>query len=471
MQSVKCVLAIAAAVIAVSPGCRVDQAKEVALYRQVVQLNPATTRPTTQPASPLTLREALLLANQQNERFSIEGENYLQAIINRKRAVALFLPTANLAGTYALGENVGANSGSSNHVADLSAIGNINIFNGFRDVAQMKVADLTIEERRWVLLDVQESLLADVIRAYYQVLRNEQLVVVLQHTLQLQDARVRDMRGRQNAGMARPLDVAQSEAQASSTRVTLINARNGAANARTALAFLTNEPLGGVPLTDDDPLPTQVGGRDSLRQAAMAGRQDLQASIKATQAARQNVEVAVGQYYPSLSLNLRGFLYRESSPSDRVWESLLVANMPLFSAGRIEADVRQAWSQFRQAALFESLLRRQIIRDVDTAYENVQDAEERLAELDVQVTAARQAVQQAEGSYNAGLATNLERLTAQDQLLSASLQWTSELYNRRVNYADVLRSTGGLRQRIEQGVQTANPATAPTTMPLVTLTK
>ena len=37
---------------------------------------------------------------------------------------------------------------------------------------------------------------------------------------------------------------------------------------------------------------------------------------------------------------------------------------PIFSAGIIEADVRNAWSRLRQAALYESYLRRQVLRDV-----------------------------------------------------------------------------------------------------------
>lgn len=457
-------ITLAAAVIGVAAGCRVDQQKEVARYRQEIDFPQATTRPAENARQTLNLAQALMLANQQNEKLAGQGENYLQAIINRKRSVALFLPTADLSGTYALGEAVGTNSGYRANTTDIAAIGQINLFNGFRDIAKLKVADLTIAQQKWVLLDVQESLLADVVRTYYTVLQNEQQVVVLENTLRLQEERVSDIEQRQKAGIARPLDVAQTQAQASTTRVTLINARNAVNTSRAALAFLINAPLENVTLAEVDPLAPVHHPLEELRKNALAARKDLQGAIQARDAARQNVEVAVGQYYPSASLSLKGFLYRESAPTDRDWESLLQVNLPLFRAGLIEADVRQAWSQFRQAALFEALLRRQIRQDVDVASENLASSDKRLAELQVQLAAAQQAVQQAEGSYNVGLATNIERLTAQDQLLNARLQLASETYQRRVYYADLLRASGGLRDYAIQAVA-ATTRPAPTTLP------
>lgn len=444
-------------------GCKVNQEAEVRTYRKVVDL------PTNHPADiavrQMTLRQALQLANQQNERLSIEGENYLQAIINRQRAVATFLPTLNLAGTYGLEENVGA--GQQNHALDVAAVGNINLFNGFSDQARLRVADLTIQQRDYLLLAAQESLLTDVVIAYYAVLRNGQLVKVLENTAELQQQRVNDMYARRDAGVARPLDVAQSEAQASATRVTLIDARNAEANARSALTLLTGVDMSIAVLAEVDPLAALGNDAPEIAQGALSQRQDLLAAEKARDAARQGVEVAVGQYYPSVSLEASAFLHRETVPSDRDWQSLLLVNLPIFSAGKIEADVRQAWSQFRQAALFESLLRRQILADVQVARENLDDSKKRLTELTVQVTAARQAVEQAEQSYNAGLATNLERLAAQDQLLNASTGYTSEYYNQRVAYAQLLHAAGELRSRIATGLSatTAPATTLPATDP------
>src|SRR5687767_4686931 len=115
-----------------------------------------------QPAPPadLSLRDALLLANQRNENLSREGEAYLRTIIGLRRAVANFLPTVNLAPSYVVREDTGGGGGgdddddddddddggatdggaaagrgsAQNDFLDVPVDLNINLFNGFREI-------------------------------------------------------------------------------------------------------------------------------------------------------------------------------------------------------------------------------------------------------------------------------------------------------------------------------------------------
>jgi len=125
--------------------------------------------------------------------------------------------------------------------------------------------------------------------------------------------------------------------------------------------------------------------------------------------------------------------------------------------------VRTAWSLFRQASLSESLTRRQVSQDVNIAHEDLLASARRLDESHTQLTAAEQAFNQADKSNAIGLATNLERLIAQDQLLTAQLQYVSEQFTRKVSYLNLLRATGSLRTALEQF---ANATTQPTTRPV-----
>jgi outer membrane protein, multidrug efflux system len=271
---------------------------------------------------------------------------------------------------------------------------------------------------------------------------------VIQSSLAVQEERVRDVEARQQAGLARPLDVSQTLAQAASTRVSLVSARGDVNNGRTTLATLigvdkVDGPLseaGGEELSRNVPL-APLG---SYEQHALESREDVLAARAAVGAARQRVHEAVNQYYPSVTLNLTGFLYREDFADASKWTAVLNANIPIFTAGEIEADVRRAWSELRQAALFESLTRREALQGVRLAYENVAASRERLNGLATQVEAAQAALEQAEGSYRVGLATNLERLTAQSALLSAELQLASERFDQALLLMDLTRFTGRL---------------------------
>ncbi|HEV2296683.1 MAG TPA: TolC family protein [Tepidisphaeraceae bacterium] len=460
-------------------GCAVDQEKEVATYRRVIDIPATQPAQDFQPGEPVTVRRAMLLANALNEQLSIEGEDYLQALIDRRRAVAAFLPTVGLSPRYTIRDRTSGGGGADNdndlgtgggssqrETFDVPVTGAINVFNGFSDLARLRSSRLTIEQRRALLLDVQEQLLLDVARVFYQVLRSEESVRVLENSLAVQDARLRDVRGRREAGVVRPLDVAQIEAQASQTRVSLIAARADVVNGRATLAFITNAAVATSPLVEAFEVPPIALPASALRAIAEERRRDLAAAVAAARAARQEVEVAWGQYYPSVALDLSVFLYRESSPQSRDWDALIRANLPIFSAGLIHADVRTAWSLFRQAVLNESLTRRQVAKDVAIAHEDLLSSGRRLDESRTQLAAAEQAFVQADRSNAIGLATNLERLIAQDQLLAAQLQYVSEQFARKVSYLNLLRATGSLRSALEEMATTTRPATQPAALPL-----
>jgi len=461
-------------------GCHLDQQKEVARYRKILDEDGPPIDFT--PGAPLSLEQALALANQHNERLALRGEDYLQALIAKDRAFSNFLPTISLAPTYFQQDEVNASEqgggaggsvvASINHRLDVPITGSINVFHGFSDVANYRSAGRTIEQRRALLLDAQAVILLDVARTYYQVLRSERSVEVLKNSLNLQDERVRDFQARRRAGVVRPLDVAQTEAQASATRVSLIDARNDVVNGRTTLAYLVGAPVASSALIDQaDPTPS-LASLESLQTEADLRRQDLAAARAATQAAKYDVEVAIGHYFPSVSFNVNYFLHRETLPDQSRWNEILSANLPIFSAGVLEADLRLAWSLLRQAKLGESLTERQVLQDVRIAYENVRASQERYRELQVQLKAGEEALLQAEQSYKAGLGTNLERLVAQDRLLSTQLQITSERYDQKVFYLALLRAIGALSIRLPgepaptTQPSTTFPSTQPTTRPI-----
>ena len=64
--------------------------KEIATYRKVIDGNKAPTV-TIAPDKVLTLTDALQLAVENEERLSIQGENYLQALTAKDQAFAAFL--------------------------------------------------------------------------------------------------------------------------------------------------------------------------------------------------------------------------------------------------------------------------------------------------------------------------------------------------------------------------------------------
>ncbi|HEY7118777.1 MAG TPA: TolC family protein [Tepidisphaeraceae bacterium] len=473
--------ALAIGVLLSVAGC-VDQQHEVQQYRRILDADVAQATPPLMPGDELSLVRALLLANQDNESLAIRGEDYVQALNDKARAFANFLPTITLAPSYTIVDNSEAattNAGQGRPVGTSGGFkevgktlrrfeapvnGAANLFRGFRDLASLEAADWTIEQKRQLLLDAQSTLLLQVAQTYYNVLRSEANVEVLRESLKAQQERVRDAKGRLDAGTGKPLDLAQAEAQSASTRVTLVQAQGDVANARTLLAFLIGTREVSGPLREDYDVPADVGTVQDLLWRAWTGREDYKAAQAAVETAVANVRNAVGEYYPSISLNITGYLYREDFTDASKWNSLLAVNLPIFSAGVIEADVRTAWSVLRQDAMRQSLLRRQVEDEVRERYQNFLTSTDKLTELGAQIRAAAEAYRQARAGYAAGTAIFLDVLSAQDVLLNSQLELTTETFNRKVIYLDLLRTTGRLKLGNVQRAAT-RPTTRPAAMP------
>ena len=434
-------LAMAAALVSGLGGC-IDEKKEVEKYRQV--LGGPTTMPATTPAV-LTLQDAMRMANARNEQLALSGEDYLQALIDRDRAVCTFLPTISLQPSYYHMETVALPSVAAEffplHAFDVPVNGQMNVFNGFRDVSGLKQAAANIDQRKALLKDLQSTLLVEVSQVYYQVLRSEKVADVLSNSVKVQEDRVHDLGNQFDAGVARKVDLQQALAQAAATRVSLVNAKSNVVRGRATLAFLVGATEVVCPLADRFEVPS-VRPLESLQKEASTRRQDLVAAIAGIGAAKQGLQQAIGQYYPSVSVNVNEFLHRETFPSDSQWIYMFSANVPIFTGGRIHADVRAALSRLRQAKLGESMVRRQIVETVRIAHENLVSARQALVELRTELAAAQEGYNQASNSFKAGTGTNLETLIAQDQLLRAQVQLASQEFEYKVAYLTLIRVVG-----------------------------
>jgi outer membrane protein len=451
-------------------GCAVDQKKEVAAARQWIDGGkPADVQIT--PGAVVTLTDAIKLANQNEEKLSLQGESYLQALISKDRAFANFQPTASVSPSDSLSSNSSAVFGSTSHRISSPIGATMNLFNGFRDEHNLKAADLTIEQQKQLVLDLQQTVILEVIQAYYQVLTSEQSVDVLTNSLQVQQARVDNIQAQVRAQVLTTLSVAQAQAQESQTKVSLNQARADVRNGRATLAFLLDAPIEDSPLRDDYQPPTDDPPLSVWEAQAEAGRQDLLAANAAVAASREAVEIAFGQYYPTLTTSLNYQLYTDPAGGAGFWNGLLSLNFPLFTGGLINANVRTAWSQYRQSALTQAQLRRSIDETVEQAHTNLVLAHSQLAELQIEVKAARDALYLADQLRKAGKGILLDVLTAQDTLLTTQLQLTTEEFNQKTAYLNMLRAVGRLNltaaqsttRPMEQGLRelATQPATSP----------
>jgi outer membrane protein TolC len=420
-------------------GC-VDQKQEVALYQKQLDALPGSAAPAPDD-SPLSLQQAMRLAEKNDESLGLSGETYVQALIAEQKTFSTLLPSISLGPSYAGGpQNAPFNKNS--YSVPLNA--NYTAFS-LQDMSLVSQNAATAEEDRWLLLDEQQTILQDVAAAYYAVLQDERSVAVDQSSLAEQDERVRQAREESKLGNGTLLDIAQSESDASATRVLLIQAEASVTTSRAALGFLLGIPTETRPLTDEFHPSHDIDRTvDQWLADADAHRQDLIAQAAAVDAARQGVRAAIAEYFPTVTLNLAYILRQQSPPFSLPWTSALNLNLPIFTGGSNEADVRNAFSLLRAAILTQSQTRKQVEEDIRNGYANLLSSRDQINELRVELSASRDALIQSQAQYSVGTATNLDVLTAQDSLLSSQLQLATQVYQRKIAFLNLLRVAGHL---------------------------
>jgi outer membrane protein TolC len=489
-------------------GC-VDQQQEVNNYKKVLQRDKLPqVRVDYTHGEELSLEAALLLANSGSEQLSVQGETYLQSLIQRDRAYSAFMPTISLAPTFSwqnrrgagaaistgatgVVSGTGSGTGSTGTGAGGTGTGttgtgsgstlttggstqgyttfnvpvaaHANLFNGFRDVSTLQANQFNVLNQRYTLLNLQATVLLETAQTYYNVMLAERSVEVLTNSARYQDALVADQNARYRAGIAQPLDVAQSQAQAAATHVQLITAQDSVQTNRAMLAFMTNANVQAAALVDRLEVPNPVLSLEQAVAVAQEQRLDILAAAELVRVEQQNLQAAIGEYYPSISLDLNYYLHRQSFPTNLEWAGIITATVPIFSAGEIRADVRNAMSQLRTALYNEWQLIREVRENAQVDWYNLQASRRRIAELIIEVNASQEALRQARERYNVGLAINLDVLNATTQLLTAQLNLAQEEFNYKVFYLDLLRDLGRLPLPSNLKSMSSAAASRPTT--------
>jgi outer membrane protein TolC len=95
-------------------------------------------------------------------------------------------------------------------------------------------------------------------------------------------------------------------------------------------------------------------------------------------------------------------------------------DVPLYTGGRIQADKDKATLEEQRVAEERRELESRIVREVKSALDELEAAKRAVTVADLGLDLANDEVGQAERRFTAGVTTNIEVITAQDELARAS---------------------------------------------------
>jgi outer membrane protein TolC len=125
-----------------------------------------------------------------------------------------------------------------------------------------------------------------------------------------------------------------------------------------------------------------------------------------------------------------------------VHEYAATLSIPLFTGGRIKAEIAKSDLALKTLAQQQQDLRDRIALEVKTASAQLDSARHEVEVANSGIALAKEEVTQARDRFQAGVANNIEVITAQDELSRSSDNQIDALYRFNQARADLAHATG-----------------------------
>ncbi|HEX6037238.1 TolC family protein [Longimicrobium sp.] len=410
--------------------------------------------PETQPARAVTLRQAVQMAHESNPSVVSATGAITTAQAAERSARGAYLPSlsvnagTSLAGTSTIGTPAAGTAlgGTSDaYSAGLSA--SWDVYTGGRRGAERDAAQAETRASQADLTAQRASVSLDVERAFYEVLRTEDLAAVAQSRIQRAEEGVTAAQQRLQLGSATRSDLLRAQLELNTARGDLLQARTERDAAQLALGRLVGA---------DDAVTAARGDESRVDAVSDAEASALLASIQseapaviaaraATESASAGVDAARSQYLPSVSVST-GYNWQNSDPvfdqSRTNWSVGIGVSYPIFNGYQREESVVRARAQqtTSQAQLADAV--RGVRTDAARALGQLRLAQERIALAEQALTTAQEDLRVQRERYRLGSTTILELLTSQEALVQAETDVVTSRYDYQVARAELQALAG-----------------------------
>ena len=284
-----------------------------------------------------------------------------------------------------------------------------------------------------------------VVSQYLASLRNAAEVKTVQSRVDLAKSLFELATDQQKAGVGIRIDTLRANVEFQNEQQRLVSAQTDFKTSVNGLVRLLNlDPHQTLELTDQGAFfeSPSVSGDSSIEQAWQA-RPELIA-LKARRAAQETqISASRAQRLPRLSIN--GSWAEEGlTPSTviPVYAYGATLNVPLYTGGRIHAETAEAEIELKKLDQQEHDLRNRIALEVKNALAQLEAARTEIDAANQGVQLAQEEVTQARDRFRAGVANNIEVITAQDELARANDNQIDALYKYNQARADLAHATG-----------------------------
>src|SRR5208337_2681569 len=272
-------------------------------------------------------------------------------------------------------------------------------------------------------LSTREQVILLVVSQYIGTLRAVASVEASKSRVDLAQALYDQAADLQKEGVGTGIDTLRANVELQNEKQRLIEAENDREASLYGLSKLLNlDPRQKVELADslsffETPQPEVEASID----AALADRQEWKALLAQEKVVQYEKQASQFSRLPSLRFD--GYwtdLGTSTNNAIPMYQYQGGVNFPLFTSGRIHAEIAKANLEVQKLEQQKADLRNQIALDVKTSLLNLDSARTEVQVANLGVELAREEVSQARDRFRAGVANNIEVISAQDTLARAN---------------------------------------------------
>lgn len=403
----------------------------------------------SQGQKPLTLRECIDYALQNNIQVKSMEVNVKSGEASLEQAKAGVLPTLN-AGAGEDFSHKTNNQGSTTRsfTGNYSLRSEVTLFNGYRLKNSIEQQKVEVNSSKLGVEESKNSIELSVTTAYLQVLYARESVLNAENTLKASEAEMNRAKILYESGYIAESNYAQVQAQYSSDAYLLVTARNNLSqqllNLKQLLELDINEDLQiYFPELKDEDVSRALPDKLTVYQTALSFMPEIQAGKLAMNSAELGIKIAKAGLFPSLSMSASLSTGYDNAVSngfatqlgDNFYQNAgLTLSIPIFNQKQVKTSVSKARLGYESAQLNYQQARKDLLSRVESAYLDAVSAQSRFISAREQLNSTLKSYTLVEDQFNLGMKNTVDLLTAKTNYLSAQQEYLQAKYSAILGY-------------------------------------
>jgi len=327
------------------------------------------------------------------------------------------------------------------HSTNLGINSSVTLFQGNQLSNQVKQNQLLIEQNSLLAQEAKNNIVISILESYLQTLYSKEGISIAENNLIASEKEVLRAKSRLDAGTIALSDYTEAQSQAATNKYNVIAAKNdyelNIINLKQLLELSPLEDLTIETVDENQDLINPELNKEAIYTNALSYLPEVEASKTNILVNEKELEIAKGGYLPTLALTgSLGSGY--TSISDNTFTDQLDVNfnqrlglslnIPIFNRNQTKSAVQTAAFNIEKAEIQKQTIEKEVIKKVETAYQNALSSQEQLVAAEVSQDAAEQSYNLAQKKYELGDLSTTDLVISQNTFTNAQQNYLQSKY-------------------------------------------